>query len=231
MLSFVTNRRSSGPVSRYRRTRADTSLPATRASRSCGDLVLTSGVRARAAGELAVDSNALTYKRTSWSAATNIDGANVLYAVWCASALFCAAVDGAGNALTYNGTSWSAATNIDGAHVLFGVSCASALFCAAVDLNGNPLTYKINQGITFTLSAPSNAQTGFHLTPPGREMSRSPLEPRHWVIPVTWTQSQGDRVRDFRSGQMDTRCDQALPGRPCQQRHHEPGSTGTASSL
>jgi hypothetical protein len=57
-------------------------------------------------------------------------------AVSCASATYCAAVDGNGAVLQWSGTAWSY-DRVDPGHHLTAVSCPTTTFCAAVDSAGD----------------------------------------------------------------------------------------------
>src|ERR1700688_2740891 len=82
---------------------------------------------------------ATTFNGVTWSALTAPVPTNPvtgLTAVSCASASFCAAIDGpAGTVVMYNGTTWSMPLSIDPAMDTASVSCPSAQFCVALDQN------------------------------------------------------------------------------------------------
>jgi hypothetical protein len=80
---------------------------------------------------------ALSGEGTATTSSQDIDGANELTAVTCASTT-CAAVDSQGNIFvsTNSGTSWSEQYLVVGSK-LTSVSCASTALCVAVDASGN----------------------------------------------------------------------------------------------
>lgn len=92
---------------------------------------------------LAVDlnSNAMVYDGSSWTAPASIKGSFpggelLFYSVSCPTTSFCMAV-GSGEYATYSAGSWSQPASLGGA---WGVSCPSSSFCAAVNHEG-ALTY------------------------------------------------------------------------------------------
>jgi hypothetical protein len=95
----------------------------------------------------------------SWSTPSLFDTNGGVTSVSCASAAYCAAVDGNGNIMSYNGSAWSTAETSD--DQLESVSCPSTSHCAAVG-------YDFTGGNVFSFSgggwsSPESLDSGYKL--------------------------------------------------------------------
>lgn len=95
---------------------------------------------------------------STWSAASSVDGTNIISAVSCTDTADCVAVDAKGNALSESAGTWAAASDADGDNYPSSVSCPSTTFCVAVDNTGAAVTYN---GTTWSdpVSVTTNALT------------------------------------------------------------------------
>jgi hypothetical protein len=108
--------------------------------------------------------HAAIWNGTTWSAPSDIDGTNELWAVSCVSSSFCVAIDTTGHVLTYNGTTWSSASDIDGSTPLYAVSCVSTSFCMVLDQTGHSFTYNGTTWSGATLFDSGNETSGLACT-------------------------------------------------------------------